>query len=163
MLLQQSKSSKRREVCRVAAPLVRHTFSCFRGGLMVWSVLAGMAITVGNLEAQEVGNPNQGLRLARTLCAECHLVEDTGGRSPNRDAPTFAKIANTPGMSSIALTAALRTSHEAMPNVIIKGSDLSDVIAYILSLNERRSGRWCGSDDLPLHSFPTHVAIGTNR
>jgi mono/diheme cytochrome c family protein len=138
MLLQQSKSSKRREVCRVAAPLVRHTFSCFRGGLMVWSVLAGMAITVGNLEAQEVGNPNQGLRLAYTLCAECHLVEDTGGQSPNRDAPTFAKIANTPGMSSIALTAALRTSHEAMPNVIIKGSDLSDVIAYILSLNERR-------------------------
>ena len=105
---------------------------------MVWSVLAGMAITVGNLEAQEVGNPHQGLRLARTLCAECHLVEDTGGQSPNRDAPTFAKIANTPGMSSIALTAALRTSHKAMPNVIIKGSDLSDVIAYILSLNERR-------------------------
>ena len=138
MLLQQSKSSKRREVCRVAAPLVRHTFSCFRGGLMIWSVLAGMTITVGNLEAQEVGNPNQGLRLAHTLCAECHLVDKVAGQSPNRDAPTFEHIANIPGMSSIALAAALRTSHETMPNVIIKGSDLSDVIAYILSLNERR-------------------------
>jgi hypothetical protein len=63
MLLQQSKLSKRREVRRVAAPLVRHTFSCFRGGLMVWLVLAGMAITVGNLEAQEVGNPNRALGL----------------------------------------------------------------------------------------------------
>jgi hypothetical protein len=59
-------------------------------------------------------------------------------QSPNRDAPTFTKIAKTPGMSSIALTAALRTSHETMPNVIIKGNDLSDVIAYILSLNEHR-------------------------
>jgi cytochrome c len=129
MLLQQSKLSKRREL---------HTFSCFRGVLMVWSVLAGMAMTVGNVVAQEVGNPNQGLRIARTLCAECHLVEDTGGQSPNRDAPTFAKIANIPGMSGTALSAALRTSHERMPNVIIKGSDLSDVIAYILSLTERR-------------------------
>ena len=116
--------------------------SCFRSVLsirsMVCWVLAGMTITVGNLQAQEVGNPNLGLRIARTQCAECHLVEDTGGQSPKRDAPTFAKIANTPGMSSIALTAALRTSHETMPNVIIKGSDLSDVIAYILSLNEHR-------------------------
>ena len=106
---------------------------------MIWSVLAGMTITVGNLEAQEVGNPNQGLRLAHTLCAECHLVDKAAGQSHRiRDAPTFEHIANIPGMSSIALAAALRTSHETMPNVIIKGSDLSDVIAYILSLNERR-------------------------
>jgi hypothetical protein len=62
------------------------------------------------------------------------------GQSPNRDAPSFEKIANIPGMTSTApaLAAALRTSHETMPNVIIKGSDLSDVIAYILSMNERR-------------------------
>jgi mono/diheme cytochrome c family protein len=129
MLLQQSKLSKRREL---------HTFSCFRGGLMVWSVLAGMAMTAGNLVAQEVGNPTQGLRLAHTLCAECHLVDKLPGQSPNLIAPSFEHIANTPGMNSAALTAALRTSHESMPNIIIKGSDLSDVIAYILSLNERR-------------------------
>ena len=100
--------------------------------------MAGITITVGNLRAQEVGNPNQGLRIARTLCAECHLVENMVGQSPNRDAPPFEKIAKTPGMSSTALAVALRTSHETMPNVIIKGSDLSDVIAYILSMNERR-------------------------
>ena len=130
MLLQESKLSKRREL---------HAFPCFRRGLMVLSVLAGMAITVGDLEAQEVGNPNQGLRLAHTLCAECHLVDKLPGQqSPNLIAPTFEHIANTPGMNSAALTAALRTSHESMPNIIIKGSDLSDVIAYILSLNERR-------------------------
>jgi mono/diheme cytochrome c family protein len=105
---------------------------------LVCSVLAGITITVGNLRAQEVGNPNQGLRIARTLCAECHLVENMVGQSPNRDAPPFEKIAKTPGMSSTALAVALRTSHETMPNVIIKGSDLSDVIAYILSMNERR-------------------------
>jgi len=101
-------------------------------------ILAGMAITVGDLEAQEVGNPSQGRRLAHTLCGECHLVDKVPGeQSPNLIAPTFEHIANIPGMNSAALTAALRTSHESMPNIIIKGNDLSDVIAYILSLNER--------------------------
>jgi mono/diheme cytochrome c family protein len=105
---------------------------------LVCSVLTGITVIVGNLRAQEVGSPNQGLSIARALCAECHLVENMVGQSPNRDAPPFDKIAKTPGMSSAALAAALRTSHETMPNVIIKGSDLSDVIAYILSMNKRR-------------------------
>jgi len=106
--------------------------------LIVWLVLACVSMMTGNLRAQEVGNPNQGLRIARTQCAECHLVENMVGFSPNRDAPPFEKIANIPGMSSAALSAALQTSHKRMPNVIIKGSDLSDVIAYILSMSERR-------------------------
>jgi mono/diheme cytochrome c family protein len=101
-------------------------------------VFAGLTFTLGNLQAQEVGNPSQGLRIARAVCAECHLVDKVPGQSPNLAAPTFEHIAKIPGMSSAALTAALRTSHETMPNVIIKGSDLSDVIAYVLSLNERR-------------------------
>lgn len=105
-------------------------------------VFAGMTFTVGNLEAQEVGNPNEGLRIARAVCAECHIVDKLPGQSPNLIAPTFEHIANTPGMNSTALTAALRTSHESMPNIIIKGSDLSDVVAYILSLR-KKSVRSC--------------------
>ena len=106
---------------------------------LIAGLIAALAITVGDLESQEVGNPSQGLRLAHTLCAECHLVDKLPGeQSPNLIAPSFEHVANTPGMNSAALTAALRTSHESMPNIIIKGSDLSDVIAYILSLTERR-------------------------
>ena len=101
-------------------------------------VLAGLTLTVGNLQAQEVGNPDQGLRTARAQCAECHLVDKLPEQSPNLIAPTFEHIANTPGMTSAALTAALRTSHESMPNIIITGTDLSDVIAYILSLRKNR-------------------------
>jgi mono/diheme cytochrome c family protein len=100
-------------------------------------VLAGSTFTMGNLQAQEVGNPAQGLRIAQAICAECHLVDKLPGeQSPNLIAPTFERIANTPGMNSAALTAALRTSHEIMPNIIITGSDLSDVIAYVLSLRK---------------------------
>jgi hypothetical protein len=63
-------------------------------------------------------SPGQGVRLARAQCAECHLV---AGPSPNPAAPTFEHIANIPGITGMALTAALRTSHGTMPNVIIKG------------------------------------------
>jgi mono/diheme cytochrome c family protein len=101
-------------------------------------VFAGLTFTLGNLQAQEVGNPSQGLRIARAACAECHLVDKLPEQSPNLVAPTFEHIANTPGMNSAALTAALRTSHESMPNIIIKGSDLSDVIAYVLSLRKNQ-------------------------
>jgi mono/diheme cytochrome c family protein len=101
-------------------------------------VFAGLTFTLGNLQAQEVGNPSQGLRIARAVCAECHLVDKLPEQSPNLVAPTFEHIANTPGMNSAALTAALRTSHESMPNIIIKGSDLSDVIAYVLSLRKNQ-------------------------
>jgi hypothetical protein len=95
-----------------------------------------LTFTVGDLQAQEVGNPDQGVRTARALCA--HLVDKLPEQSPNLIAPTFEHMANTPGMNSAALAAALRTSHESMPNIIITGGDLSDVIAYILSLRKNR-------------------------
>ena len=101
-------------------------------------VFAGVTFTIGSLQAQEVGNANEGLRIARAVCAECHLLDKLPGQSPNLIPPTFEHIANTPGMNSAAPTAALRTSHESMPNIIIKGSDLSDIIAYVLSLRKNR-------------------------
>jgi mono/diheme cytochrome c family protein len=107
-------------------------------GSTVLLAFAGMTFTTGSLQAQEVGNPQQGLGVARAICAECHLVDKGPGQSPNLVAPTFEHIANIPGMNSVALTAALRTSHESMPNIIIKGGDLSDVIAYVLSLRKNQ-------------------------
>jgi mono/diheme cytochrome c family protein len=99
-------------------------------------IVAVWALAVGHAQAQDVGNVQQGLRLARAVCAECHLVEKVAGRSTNAAAPTFAHIANVAGMTGAALTAAMRTSHETMPNVIIKGSDIGDLVAYILSLKD---------------------------
>jgi cytochrome c len=84
--------------------------------------------------AQTLGDRAQGRNLARQVCAECHAVGASPGVSPNPNAPPFELIANLPGMTSIALTAALRTSHREMPNVILKPDELSNIIAYILSL-----------------------------
>jgi mono/diheme cytochrome c family protein len=97
-------------------------------------IVALWAVTVGGVQAQEMDSASQGLRLAHGQCAECHLVDKVPGRSPNTAAPTFEGIANVTGMTNAALTAALRTSHRTMPNVIIKGGDIGDLVAYILSL-----------------------------
>ena len=85
-------------------------------------------------EAQEVGQPSRGLVLAQRLCAECHAVQKEYPRSPNANAPRFQAIASIPGMIATALSAALNTSHRAMPNILLAADEQADIIAYILSL-----------------------------
>jgi mono/diheme cytochrome c family protein len=91
-------------------------------------------LQLAGVHAQQLGSIQQGHRLAQRLCAQCHLLDDVAGLSTNVAAPTFATIAKTPGLTERALAAALRTSHRTMPNIIIKGTDLNDIVGYILSL-----------------------------
>jgi mono/diheme cytochrome c family protein len=102
---------------------------------ILWVVAAIIANT-SSVQAAQIGSSEQGLTVARERCASCHLVVKEGGLSTNEKAPAFARIANTPGMTSAALRSALNTSHHTMPNLIIKDDDADSVIAYILSLRD---------------------------
>jgi mono/diheme cytochrome c family protein len=82
-------------------------------------------------DADDIGN---GREIARTVCAACHVVARGQLVSPNSEAPPFPMLAATPGMTTIALTAALLTSHRKMPNIILQPDERRDVIGYILSL-----------------------------
>ena len=84
--------------------------------------------------AQGSGNAEAGLTLARQICSGCHAVERAQASSPNAAAPRFETIAAVPGMTSTALAVALRTSHQTMPNIMLNAGELSDITAYILSL-----------------------------
>ena len=108
-----------------ASPMVRLT------------VAAVICAAAGSAQAQQAGSVQRGLKFARQACSECHLVVKEAGRSTNPDAPTFAAIAQTRGLTSAALRSALRTSHPTMPNIVIKGDEINDIVAYILSLKER--------------------------
>ncbi|KAB2917101.1 MAG: cytochrome c [Hyphomicrobiaceae bacterium] len=88
--------------------------------------------------AQELGDVRQGLAYARKVCAECHAVVPSQLASPNPDAPSFASVANTPGMTATALHVWLHTSHPTMPNLILEPDTVDDVVAYILSLRRKR-------------------------
>jgi len=103
--------------------------------LAVAAVAVGAALgAVRPLAAQEIGDAANGRIIATTICAACHMVAKGELQSPAGGAPTFARIAGTPGMTSIALSALLLTSHRQMPNIILPPDDRRDVIAYILSL-----------------------------
>jgi Flp pilus assembly protein TadD len=88
-------------------------------------------------DAADIGDAHKGLTYAQKICSGCHNVMRTEGASPNKQAPPFRLIANTPGMSVTALTVWSRTSHPAMPNLVIEPTDLDNLIAYILSLRDR--------------------------
>jgi len=76
------------------------------------------------------GDPQAGRKTAATLCAPCHHIDATRRDGP----PNFRDIASMPSTTALSLKVFLRSSHNEMPNLIIPGSDVDDLIAYILSL-----------------------------
>jgi mono/diheme cytochrome c family protein len=103
------------------------------------AMVAGtLAATTLSAAAQE-GDPARGRAFAREACKLCHVVEPEE-KSPRMlaIAPAFRDIANSPGMTATALRVFLTSSHPKMPNLILKPSQTADVIAYIISLRDRR-------------------------
>lgn len=70
------------------------------------------------------------------VCSECHAVEKGQARSPNSRSPTFVELANTPGMTVMALTVMLTTPHAGMPMFVLTADQRANIIAYILGLKE---------------------------
>jgi mono/diheme cytochrome c family protein len=85
-------------------------------------------------DAVELGDVEKGRAYARRVCAECHNITGSDAASPNRKAPTFKAVANTPGMTVTALTVWSRSPHVTMPNLVIPQTELENLSAYILSL-----------------------------
>ncbi|HZP07741.1 c-type cytochrome [Methyloceanibacter sp.] len=77
-----------------------------------------------------------GQAYAEEVCATCHAVLPNEETSPLPQAPTFQKVADLPGMTEMALTVWLQTSHPTMPNIVLKQDDLRNVVAYIGSLKK---------------------------
>ena len=108
--------------------------AAFRG------VVSGLlfSLTAQAAFAQSVGDAKAGSAYAEQICAECHGVRAEARISPNERAPTFQAVANSRGMSEMALRAWFRTPHPSMPNLVIRDKEADDVIAYILSLKRRQ-------------------------
>jgi mono/diheme cytochrome c family protein len=88
-------------------------------------LLASAAATTA--QAQD---PSEGAKWATNVCSECHAVPRSQPHSPNGRAPTFVELANTPGMTTAALTVALTTPHAGMPMFVLTSEQRQDIIAY---------------------------------
>jgi mono/diheme cytochrome c family protein len=101
---------------------------------MLAASLPAVLGSVPQLAAQDIGDVANGRTIATTICIACHMVAKGELGSLDGSAPPFARLAATAGMTSIALSVALQTSHKEMPNIILQPDERRDVIAYILSL-----------------------------
>ena len=96
---------------------------------MLFAALASLP-----LHAEEGGEYQRGLAVAREVCSACHAIQAQQLQSPNARAPTFLALATTPGMTATALTVALTTPHAGMPMFRLTADQRESIVAYILGL-----------------------------
>jgi mono/diheme cytochrome c family protein len=101
-------------------------------------IMLAMMALANPARSQDIGSAQRGSVYAHEVCADCHAVSPSQYASPISEAPTFEDIANTPGMTPTALAVWFRTPHPTMPDLIIQGENMENVIAYILSLREEK-------------------------
>ena len=96
----------------------------------------GMAAAIHYAHADDRDSGQARRLLAQQVCGECHAVGTQDLGSPNSQAPSFARIAHTPGMTAMALSSFLNTSHSTMPNIILSADQTNAIITYILNLKK---------------------------
>jgi mono/diheme cytochrome c family protein len=103
------------------------------------SLFAGMAFSMAAncATAQEMGDAKAGFGYAGQVCAECHAVRADESKSPHAQAPSFQTVADTSGMTGMALRVWFQTAHRSMPSLVLSKENSDNVIAYILSLKKR--------------------------
>lgn len=107
-------------------------FSKFRiftlvGALAITGAVASMAW------AQSRGVSEHGKVIARTWCANCHLVSSNQTRA-NADVPSFSSIAQRLPADAEVLAAFIANPHPPMPNLSLSRQDIQDLLAYIATL-----------------------------
>ena len=97
-------------------------------------VAAFGCMALESVQAATLGDPEKGKIYAQTHCVSCHSIVRDGNSSPVAAATPFQKFADTAGITRTALFVFFRSPHPTMPNLVIKGDHLDNIIAYILSL-----------------------------
>lgn len=91
---------------------------------------------VQTAHAQAVGDAKSGSDYAQAVCAECHAVKKGQRVSPHERAPAFEVVANSRGMSAMALRVWFQSPHPSMPNLVLREKLADDLVAYIMSLKQ---------------------------
>jgi mono/diheme cytochrome c family protein len=99
---------------------------------------AGPLAAAPPVAAAQLGSVETGRQYVQDVCSSCHAIKPGAEVSPVPEAPTFEQVANTPGMNERALMVFFRTPHASMPNLVITGDDADNVVAYIMSLKEKK-------------------------
>ena len=105
--------------------------------MKIGSTLAAAFLALSSEALAQDADIEAGAAYANKVCAACHAVLPNEQLSPLPQAPTFQSVADTPGMTELALTVWLQSSHPTMPNIVLEPDDMRNVVAYIRSLESK--------------------------
>ena len=106
--------------------------------LFRFACLCCCLVSASLANAQQLGDAGRGLAYAQRQCSGCHAVQAGQLVSPLPAVATLKQIANTPGMTRMALTVWFQSPHPNMPNLIVEPGARDDVIAYIVNLRDTK-------------------------
>lgn len=99
--------------------------------------ITALALMIGTAGGAPAADEASGLKVARKLCVNCHIVEPGGGvRTVDASIPSFMAIANKPGRTESRLSGFVLNPHPPMPQVQLTTNEIENIVAYILSLKE---------------------------
>lgn len=98
------------------------------------SVLLALAMLVPAVAQEDAGLAEEGRRIAREACADCHALD---GAKSAPGVPDFAAVARMPSTTATSIRVFLKTPHGSMPDIILAEREVDALAAYILSLAGR--------------------------
>lgn len=112
-----------------------HVFAVAALGLLAL-LLVSLHRAAGAAQLPRGDDPvSRGQALVEAWCLACHGVGPPGAAArPDLD---FEAIASMPSTTALSLRVFLQSSHRDMPNIVLKGKELDDIVAFILSLKRQ--------------------------
>lgn len=101
------------------------------------SLILGCFISTSSAQTVKL-DTKRGLELSKRLCVNCHYINYKRQPVANETAPSFRKIANTPGQTEERVAGKLIIPHPDMPTIPLTRSEIRDIIAYIMSLKDKK-------------------------
>lgn len=111
-----------------------------RAARFVLALLAIALVAVPRTaRAEDADNIARGRAMVVERCARCHAVDKTG-ESPHKSAPPFRTLGARYPIEDLeeALAEGIVVGHPDMPNFEFSAAEISDVLAYIESIQPPR-------------------------
>jgi cytochrome c len=107
-----------------------------------YGIAAALTLAVAAPAQAQSPAVQRGLTFVRTNCAQCHAI-DRISPSPLRIAPPFRSLHRMYPVESLeeALAEGITTGHPTMPEFRLDPGQISDVIAYLKSLEQPDKSR----------------------
>ncbi|SDO14315.1 Cytochrome c [Filomicrobium insigne] len=107
-------------------------------GVMLASACAKMAFAAD--APQSPPDMTRGKAIAERWCVSCHVIASDSNATVPAGVPTFRAIANRKGQTADNIRHVLMMPHVPMPDMQLTRGEMDDLIAYIDSLRDAKSG-----------------------